>query len=342
MEAYRVFVAYSHNDAKIRDRVVTHLRSLGVRPTWDEQLRPAIQFDDQIKKKIAHAHVFMPLLTASTSRTAWVHQEIGFATALNIPVLPLAIGELPEAFIAGLQAIVLTNVNDLGEKLSLAHITNEVVRAVKDMPATFECAAYPGQRNRMLSEYASEVLRSGDDGHVRHWGTYTTFGIPNRDITHEEWRIRQGDEPRTPETRKELLDERRCFEHLSRDYGCDLILSPFKEIRHLPKTARKVRWETLHDFLSDVSDDQVRAVITTPGRVDGNLHIVGDRFFAESFAPRRVGFLQTMFTRHAPTVIRRVQEFDTFFAQLLPEYVGGAKSSRRVTLERLEHAIRDC
>ena len=52
------------------------------------------RFTERIKTLISHSHVFIPLLTEVSHTRPWVHQETGFAIALRVPVLPIAVDRL--------------------------------------------------------------------------------------------------------------------------------------------------------------------------------------------------------------------------------------------------------
>lgn len=87
-----MFISYSHQDRKLVEQVEQVLRENGLDTLWDENFEFGHGFPEQIKNFIAHAHVFMPIITAARP---WVHQEIGYAMALNVPLLPVCKGELP-------------------------------------------------------------------------------------------------------------------------------------------------------------------------------------------------------------------------------------------------------
>src|SRR5579863_589825 len=105
---FRVFISYSHDDAHLAGRLVTTLRSIGLNNIWDKDIHPGRSFVQEIKGFIEHVHLFMPLITVHSQNRPWIHEEIGFATALNVPVLPIAIGEFPQEMIASLHAISVT------------------------------------------------------------------------------------------------------------------------------------------------------------------------------------------------------------------------------------------
>ena len=85
----RVFVSYSSNDLPLVENIVEMLEEEGMSVLWTKELKIGEGFDEQLKIFIEHSHVFMPILTESASARGWVHQEIGYAIALNIPVFPV-------------------------------------------------------------------------------------------------------------------------------------------------------------------------------------------------------------------------------------------------------------
>jgi hypothetical protein len=92
---YRVFISYSHEDQPLVERIAAMLIKNGLKPMWDRNFAYGQGFHEQIKKFIAHAHVFLPVLTKTADAIKWVYQEIGYSMALHIPVLQIAVEELP-------------------------------------------------------------------------------------------------------------------------------------------------------------------------------------------------------------------------------------------------------
>ncbi len=80
------------------------------------------------------------------------------------------------------------------------------------------------------------------------------------------------------------------------------------------------------EFLGNVALEDVRVAICDNQKHPRNQLLVGDWFFAESHEwrrPRAVGWARTVLTRHALTVLDRIDDFDNEFARL-PNYQGGA------------------
>ena len=84
---YRVFISYSHDDLPLV-RTLTGILKSFAEPMWDENFLYGHGFHDQIRMFIAHSHVFLPVITESSSRRGWVHQEIGYAMGMRVPIIP--------------------------------------------------------------------------------------------------------------------------------------------------------------------------------------------------------------------------------------------------------------
>src|SRR4051812_41174276 len=121
----RVFISYSHKNREAFEAVSEALRVLGLIPWSDQDLAAGPGFTLQIQTKIAHSHLFVPILTPESHRRGWVHQEIGFAVALKVPCVPVCIGKVPEGMIAMAHAVVLdpgVSPSEAREKLARAKL----------------------------------------------------------------------------------------------------------------------------------------------------------------------------------------------------------------------------
>jgi len=101
---------------------------MGLTPVWDRDIAGGAEFDDGIRRRIAQAHVFMPLLTGNSCDRPWVHQEIGYACGIGVPVVPLALRALPKGMLSGIQAIdVKDDLSDLRQQLEHAGFESQVL-----------------------------------------------------------------------------------------------------------------------------------------------------------------------------------------------------------------------
>src|SRR2546427_6864638 len=165
---FRVFVSYSHEDRKLALKVVETLQAMGLEPVWDKDIRPGTAFSDAIRELIAHAHVFMPLITKNSQKRPWVHQETGYAIALNVPVLPVAIGNLPGEMIAQLQAVsVREDLAELEDRLKEVSLEQLTSLSSARPQGTVEVAYWLETRAEMIVQYANRLRDRGGFGHGR-------------------------------------------------------------------------------------------------------------------------------------------------------------------------------
>ncbi|MEI6503449.1 MAG: toll/interleukin-1 receptor domain-containing protein, partial [Armatimonadota bacterium] len=205
----RVFISYSHADDGAAVSIAQALAENGLVPLSDAGFPYGTGFVEQIRSFIAHAHVFLPLVTESSSSRGWVHQEIGYAIAMNIPVLPVVVGEaLPQAMMQQLRAVKLgESLEDLRSQLSLPLFGDLVDRYRDPGFATFECAPSIEQRAAMFVKYSQELREMRVTGRVRQKGGLSSFHMPDKRVAHELWRTRYGSIPPTDHQRQLLLDE---------------------------------------------------------------------------------------------------------------------------------------
>lgn len=342
MNAYRVFISYSHEDVDLVLKIVEIIEKNGLIPLWDKNFSFGIGFQDSIKTFIAHAHVFLPVVTESSSERGWVHQEIGYAMALNVPVLPVALGTLPGEMMRELHAVQLKDLGELKDKLS-RKIFDKLVNSYQDASlALFQCAKLSEDRAKMIAKYANDVSELMDaHGCVRQKGILGSFHIPDKAITHPEWDERDGNFKSSEYYRQRLREERLALVKHVKMSGCRLIINPYHPLEKFGVEARIVRLKSLIEFLESLPDDKVQVVIN-PKIQNENLTIVGDWFAAESVsAILGRGYRQTIFTRHAPSVQKMIEEFDQEFKELLQALGWTFESSRAVAIDTIKEIIAD-
>jgi hypothetical protein len=342
---YRVFISYSHHDANLVGRIASILEGHGLQPMLDTTFSSGHGFTGQIKNYIAHSHVFMPVITKESSIRGWVHQEIGYAMALNIPVLPISTGQMPGQMIQELQAVrweegkYWRRANK--SKLSRKVFDSLVRRAQLESPALFECSQEQEERTSMMGSYAKRVLDLGAHGHVRQKGALSSFNIPDKPITHPDWKARYGARKSSDFLCRLLRNERLALEEHARECGCSLIIDPSLTYGKYGREARKTRLRELLAFLESMPDHLVRVAINESMPVSGSITMIGNRFLAESrSAALGKGYQQTIFTRHAPSIQAKLDVFDRELNELVKGQRGGAAKSRKFAIEVIAKTIR--
>jgi len=85
--------------------------------------------------------------------------------------------------------------------------------------------------------------------------------------------------------------------------------------------------------------DKARVVVQK-AEIRDNLLLVGDWYLAHSISPRKGrGYLQTVFSRHAPTVLEKMEQFDEEFEESLRDFVRDGRSSRDLAIEAIDREL---
>jgi hypothetical protein len=338
---YRVFVSFSHDDRDRVERIYHYLQGHNLNVRWTGSLLPGVRFAEQIREGISTAHLFLPVMTASAVARPWVHQEIGFALGVNVPVLPLALGKLPGGMADELQVLSLEpDLSNLEVQLRPDRIEYLAGGLPSGDAALFERAAFQEDRTRMLGGAADRVLKLDGPARVRQRGSLPSFTLPDKPHSGEIWQRCDGaGHPRSPAFRRDLQQERRRLEKHARQAGCDLIINPAVVFRTRGPGSKQVRMEVLLEFLEGMPDDKARVIVAPPTLHD-NLLILGDWFLAESITSRSgQGYLQTLGTWHAPTVLQRMREFDVEFEREVARVEAPGRSSRQIAIDRLREEV---
>ncbi len=341
----RVFISYSHENIEIALEIEQALKAMDLSPMFDQNFAFGLSFHEQIKMLIAHAHVFLPIITEETSKRGWVHQEIGYAMALNIPVLPVTVGTKPGEMLHTINALKLSENRE--ERLNeiergLKHeVFDKLVDGYKEQNfALYESAEFTEDRAEMMARYAKEVLKLGDYGLVRQRGGLSSFHIPEIVIDDPVWKERYGDVNRGKYHCRCQRNERIALGLHAREKGCRLIVNPCITYEKYGPAARIVRLQTLLGFLENKEYDKVEIAFNTHMNVEESVTIVGDWFAAESVSSIiGQGFRQTIFTRHAPSMHYRINLFEAEFMKCLKDQEWTAESSRALAVEKLKDLI---
>lgn len=323
---YRVFISYSHKDRELAMRLDKHLReNLGVHPVVDWHIPSGSVFSDDIKRSVSRSHVFVSLLTTNSKESPWAHQELGYAMGFGVPILPLALDQLPAGMASELQALFLeADLRDLESRLTAEQLDSIVSQSRNSNRAMFECAMNVYERTKKLIDYSQSL--GSRVGKLRQRSAFSSFSIPNKGPRHVLWDRRESGHSTDESVRSLLRRERIALQTVAVSYGCDLIIDPWIASPTDPSGPRLKysdqasveRLRQQRDFLTD-SDDKVR-VVMRKGEIDSNVTILGDWVSATAVVPHyKTGYKQTIFTWHAPTVLEHIQDFDRDFQDALDE-----------------------
>jgi hypothetical protein len=339
----RVFLSYAHSDLNVLDQVVKALESTGMVPVWDDKIKPGAEFTNEIRRLIATSHVFMPILTGNSAANPWIHQEIGFALGIDVPVVPLALGALPDEMIKALQAVIVKkDMSDLFSKVEQLECEDLVLKGqagsgLEALGVTIQVADFTEDRTRNLVTFAQAVK---EPSRIRQRGIFSSFSLPNAEIDDPVWNTIDLPQKRSNYFRQLLKKEREVLEHHAKYGGCSLILRPFLDYRSVGAQVHRQQLELLATFLKSMPNELVTIAITDIGD-HGNLTIVGDWFAARALPPRPGSeYRETLFCHHSPTVLRWLKQFDDEVESILCASEVKPNKSRAYALLKIQDRLK--
>ncbi|MHC1695687.1 MAG: toll/interleukin-1 receptor domain-containing protein [Eubacteriales bacterium] len=344
MEKYRVFISYSRKDIDNVQKIAKILEQKNLTPIWDKNFLYGQKFPEMIQNYIAHAHVFLPVITAESSRRGWVHQEIGYAMALHVPIMPISIGELPGEMISQFHAITLddklTGIDDL---LTYESIKSLIENEYNPLNSTYCCTELAEDRAVLMVKLANDVIRMGQSACIRQKGGLSSYHIPNLPINDQRWgdRYNNGVQNNDNHCRNQLA-ERKILERHARESGCKLIVNTDLIINNYVKRAAVERLQTFLEFIEDMPDDKIDIAFNKNLDFNETITLVGDWFSCEAFSRTLTqGFKQAIFTRYAPGMRSKIECFDSEMDYLLKKEGIKAGESREPAIKKIKEVIDD-
>ena len=70
-----------------------------------EDIKPSKEWQEEIKKALDTMDFFISIHTKGFSKKIWCQQEVGYAVARNVEIIPIKFDEDPEGFIGKIQAL---------------------------------------------------------------------------------------------------------------------------------------------------------------------------------------------------------------------------------------------
>lgn len=263
--------------------------------------------------------------------------------ALNIPMLPVAVGRLPGEMIQQIHAIQLRDSDDMGplkKPLSREDIANLVSRYSSTSFASFQCAEFSEDRATMMAKYCNDVKTLGVYDFFRQKGALSSLHIPDKVITNPIWKARGGGIDRGQFHYRLQREERLAIEAHARSAGCKLIINPYIRYEKYGENARIIRLECLLEFLESMPDFKCQVAFKPDMYHSESLTILGDWFLAESVSSRiGQGYRQTIFSTHAPSMLSRIEAFDQEFNELLDASGWSAETSRTEAISQIKEII---
>jgi hypothetical protein len=342
MYPYRVFISYAHVDRPRVEQLVEVLRNAGMTPLWDKDLLPGTGFSEQIQSFIRNSHVFLPFITDAAAKRPWLHQEIGFATALGKPILPVTLGGLPLGIISEIQAVLLKDdLSDAGDKLSADYFRMLFDRKT-ERTISYECPEDNTRRAILLADYADGIWAIRQHGVVRQRASLGSYCWMDRGETDPVWRKYFPATPDDITLFRALRQELVALQRHAKVRGCRLILDPVDRLeivfRKQGLVGVKTRVSGLLRFLED--KEAVKDVVVAfndEAERTVSITLVGDWFSSEAVSSGGTRVLrEALFTRDAQTVRQQVEDFDNRMQDLLAISGWDEASSRGLATTKLQ------
>lgn len=286
--------------------------------------------------------MFIALLSDTSVARSWVLQEIGYATALKLPILPLSSGPDPDGLIHDLHALeVKPDWSNLEERLAVVNWSAFTATDDHEPPSALATLARSSlDRVRLLVSHAKQVKTYGKPGMLRQRAGLTSFSIPDAAAIDPVWIAFDGANARNPDYHRIQRQERRIFEDIAREFGCRLIINP--HVKYADASARSIRLQSLRAFLADTrSGEQIQAIPAFNPEFVGNVTILGDWWVAESLLLRSGGFREATFIRQPQTVKRFADDFDEDFDYLCAHHHVSPEGSRLLAIQEIDGALQD-
>ncbi len=315
---YRFFISYQHEDVKTAKSIENTLKSQGHYPYRDESdLMPGAGITPSITKAISRSHFLLLLVTKEELWThAWVQQEIGFAVASSVKVIPVIIGNNKDSRLQGMidgnAAIIADNIENITISLSSVNWKTILRNSEVVGRAVFNYVNDAIERPKLIAKVAEE-LENDNAGKIvlRLRSGLSSFSLPTSEAD-ANWaginisKYRHWFYPH----------ERKNIQHISGE--CPLIIDPnypenFNDDYDLQVQIAKLK--TLREFLAN-SDERVRVVRKKYFPGEGVI-LLGNHWCIQSAAVGPTNSVRSaLYTWHAPTIDEYCKLFDDEFSAL--------------------------
>ncbi|HEV7701851.1 MAG TPA: toll/interleukin-1 receptor domain-containing protein [Candidatus Paceibacterota bacterium] len=170
----RVFISYSHLDAKLAGGVKRGLEKLGMDVfIAHEDITPSSEWVETIIENLRSTDIFMPIITANFSESKWTDQESGIAFAKEKIIVPISVdGKHPYGFLNRFQSakikdekLYLVPCDNIIEALIKAHssfkekMINALIRAFKES-SSYDSAGWLSRLLTLYEDFDKEKIET--------------------------------------------------------------------------------------------------------------------------------------------------------------------------------------
>lgn len=145
---FKVFISHSDKDKKIAQELKDNLERHAISGfVAHSNIEPTKIWQDEIEAALKTCNGFVALISENSKERIWTNQEIGFAYAKNIYVIPVRMGADPSGFIGKVQAI-----NFKGETLLAFDIFNLLLKNPRTAETISHSLMYKFERSTSFAE----------------------------------------------------------------------------------------------------------------------------------------------------------------------------------------------
>lgn len=195
---FRLFLSHVSIHKVAVSELKGELRKLGVSSfVAHEDIEPTLEWQEEIDLALRSMDGFAALLTPEFHESRWTDQEIGFALARGIPVIPVRLGMDPYGFIGKIQglpgrfdapAALASNLVDLiqKDKRTTSTMAEALVVALETAGSFLAAKAVVGKIEKQPS-FTPEQLARMEVASKKNSQVSGSFGVPSRIQTVLTW-----------------------------------------------------------------------------------------------------------------------------------------------------------
>jgi len=317
----KVFISYSRKDEAVAHLLAYILRERHIECLIDRELRAGDKFDAHLQQMIRESDLLLILLTKNAANSAWVNQEIGFATAHGKHIWPISIEKdiQPYGMLSTTQSYSLFDWSD--PHLAVERLVEALHSSPLETTNPYRQLGFDHiiegkiERTRFIADRLRELLNEKTKSIViLNQAAFSTFCASDDPMYRES-------AGHSPEYMKVLLAERRALDELVRMPNCTMkmILWP---IRAYEDKYLAIRYSNLLSWMQRVKDDVTIDYVCAQYPGPNRLIVMGE-FMVEGFKVHdQAGYEMTVVKYQRGQIEEAAAEFHQTFGR-----TGGDKMS---------------
>jgi len=305
-----IFISYSRKDGVIAHLLNYILRSKGIRVLIDKDLEPGSDFDSQLHSQIEEADAVLVLMTKNAVSSAWVNQEVGFATAKGKEIWPIALEpEIePQGMISTVQKYSLFDWTD--PYISIEKLVSKLAKGSFctdfDLVLRGEAA-----RTRFLVEKLKDLQNTSKELKIYHQAAFSAFSVSGT----KEFLLYHSD------TLLDLfIQERESLDNLVRKKNTEfkMVLWP---VRAYDTGYLARRYHILEDWLRSVdkSNPNIKVIIGRYAKPANRLIVAGEFVFDGRKVSGRPGYSESIYQVSPTSINNAIKLFEQNWRDLEAE-----------------------